>query len=100
MNYHAVKFLLKADFKSFCVGFYRVDTDKNIARNLFFTTIVKSDDIGIIIVLQKFLVHFQNPFVIAENIVDVSGFLAVLRRNLLYPSADFSLVNFRKFYVF
>ena len=56
--------------KLFGIGAYRIKADKEIAAQAVAFAIVKSDDVGIIIMLKILPVYFENFLVRAKNIGD------------------------------
>jgi hypothetical protein len=64
MYNHPVEFLGFGNREFSSVLFYPFNGDKNIAHNdAFFFRIIKSDDIGIGIMIQVLLVYLQQVFV-------------------------------------
>lgn len=71
----SVKFLIIRSLELFGVGFYSVQTDEKIAGKTITLTIIESNDIRVVIVLQILAIYLQYFFVRTENIRDFTDFL-------------------------
>ena len=77
----------------FGVGGNRVERYINIAIHACARGIIKGDDVGIVVVLEKLLIDGENLLIIAEDIVEVAYGIAILRSSALDPLLDFAEVD-------
>ena len=77
----------------FGVGGNRVKRYVNIAIHACARGIIKGDDVGIVVVLEKLLIDGENLLVVAEDIVEVAHRVAVLSCGALDPLLDFAEVD-------
>ena len=77
----------------FGIGGNRVKRYVNIAIHACARGIIKGDDVGIVVVLEKLLIDGENLLIIAEDIVEVAYGIAVLSCGALDPLLDFAEVN-------
>ena len=77
----------------FGIGGNRVERYVNIAIHACARGIIKGDDVGIVVVLEKLLIDGKDLLVIAEDIVEVAYRVAVLRSSALDPLFDFAEVD-------
>ena len=77
----------------FGVGGNRVKRYVNIAIHACARGIIKGDDVGIVVVLEKLLIDGENLLVVAEDIVEVAYGIAILRCGALNPLLDFAEVD-------
>ena len=77
----------------FSIGCNRVERYINIAIHACARGIIKGDDVGIVVVLEKLLIDSENLLVIAEDIVEVAYGIAVLSCGALDPLLDFAEVD-------
>ena len=75
------------------VGGNRVKRYVNIAIHACARGIIKGDDVGIIVVLEKLLIDSKDLLVVAEDIVEVAHRVAVLSCGALDPLFDFTKVD-------
>ena len=75
------------------VGGNRVERYVNIAIHACARGIIKGDDVGIVVVLEKLLIDGEDLLVIAEDIVEVAYGVAVLSCGALDPLLDFAEVD-------
>ena len=73
-----------------CNGFERY---VNVAIHACARGIIKGDDVGIVVVLEKLLIDGENLLIIAEDIVEVAYGIAVLSCGALDPLLDFAEVD-------
>ena len=77
------------------IGGNRVQRNINITIHACARGIIKGDDVGIVVVLEKLLIDGENLPIIAEDIVEVAYGIAILRSSALDPLFDFAEVNGR-----
>ena len=77
----------------FGVGGNRVKRYVNIAIHACARGIIKGDDVGIVVVLEKLLIDSKDLLVVAEDIVEVAHRVAVLSCGALDPLFDFAEVD-------
>ena len=75
------------------VGGNGVERYVNIAIHACARGIIKGDDVGIVVVLEKLLIDSKDLLVVAEDIVEVAHRVAILRSSALDPLLDFAEVN-------
>jgi hypothetical protein len=72
----------------FRIGAYGIEADEEVTAKAVAFTVVESDDICVIIVLQILAVHFEYLLVRAEDVTDIACLLPVGLGYRLDPSAD------------
>ena len=77
----------------FGIGGNRVKRYVNISVHACARGIIKGDDVGIVVVLEKLLIDSKDLLVVAEDIVEVAYRVAVLRSSALDPLFDFAEVD-------
>ena len=77
----------------FGIGGNRVKRYVNIAIHACARGIIKGDDVGIVVVLEKLLVDGKDLLVVAEDIIEVAYGIAILRSSALDPLLDFAEVD-------
>ena len=77
----------------FSVGGNRVKRYVNIAIHACARGIIKGDDVGIVVVLEKLTIDGENLLVVAEDIVEFAYRVAILRCGALDPLLDFAEVD-------
>ena len=77
----------------FGIGGNRVKRYVNIAIHACARGIIKGDDVGIVVVLEKLLIDSKDLLVVAEDIVEVAHRVAVLSCGALDPLFDFAEVD-------
>ena len=77
----------------FGIGGNRVERYVNIAIHACARGIIKGDDVGIVVVLEKLLIDGENLLIVAEDIVEVAHRVAVLSCGALDPLLDFAEVD-------
>ena len=77
----------------FGVGGNRVERYIDIAVHACARGIIKGDDVGIVVVLEKLLIDGKNLLIIAEDIVEVAYGVAVLSSSALDPLFDLTKVD-------
>ena len=77
----------------FGVGGNGVERDVDIAIHACARGIIKGDDVGIVVVLEKLLIDGKDLLVVAEDIVEVAHKVAVLSCGALDPLFDFAKVD-------
>ena len=77
----------------FGVGCNGVERYVNIAIHACARGIIKGDDIGIVVVLEKLLIDSKDLLVVAEDIVEVAHRVAVLSCGALDPLLNFAEVD-------
>ena len=75
------------------VGGNRVERYVNIAIHACARGIIKGDDVGIVVVLEKLLIDSKDLLVVAEDIVEVAHRVAVLSCGALDPLFDLTKVD-------
>ena len=79
----------------FGVGGNSIERDIDVAIHACARGIIKGDDVGIVVVLEKLLIDSKDLLVVAEDIVEVAYRVAVLGCGALNPLLDFADVNGR-----
>ena len=77
------------------IGGNCVQRNINIAIHACARGIIKGDDVGIVVVLEKLLIDGENLLISAEDIVEVAYGIAILSCGALDPLLDFAEVNGR-----
>ena len=77
----------------FGIGYNGVERYVNIAIHACARGIIKGDDVGIVVVLEKLLIDSKDLLIIAEDIVEVAYGIAVLSCGALDPLLDFAEVD-------
>ncbi len=75
------------------IGGNRVQRNINIAIHARARSIIKGDDIGIVVVLKELTIDGENLLVVAEDIVEFAYRVAILRCGALDPLLDFAEVD-------
>ena len=75
------------------VGGNRVERYIDVAIHACARGIIKGDDVGIVVVLEKLLIDSKDFLVVAEDIVEVAYGVAVLSCGALDPLFDFTKVD-------
>ena len=75
------------------VGGNRVERYIDVAIHACARGIIKGDDVGIVVVLEKLLIDSKDLLVVAEDIVEVAYGVAVLSCGALDPLLDFAEVD-------
>ena len=75
------------------VGGNRVERYIDVAIHACARGIIKGDDVGIVVVLEKLLIDGKDLLVVAEDIVEVAYGIAILRSSALDPLFDFAEVD-------
>ena len=77
----------------FGIGCNGVERYINITIHACARGIIKGDDVGIVVVLEKLLIDSKDFLVVAEDIVEVAYGVAVLSCGALDPLFDFAEVD-------
>ena len=77
----------------FGIGGNGVERYVNVAIHACARGIIKGDDVGIVVVLEKLLIDGKDLLVVAEDIVEVAYGVAVLSCGVLDPLLDFAEVD-------
>ena len=77
----------------FGIGGNRVERYIDVAIHACARGIIKGDDVGIVVVLEKLLIDSKDLLVVAEDIVEVAYGVAILRSSALDPLFDFAEVD-------
>ena len=77
----------------FGIGGNRVERYIDVAIHACARGIIKGDDVGIVVVLEKLLIDSKDLLVVAEDIVEVAYGIAILRSSALDPLLDFAEVD-------
>ena len=77
----------------FGIGGNRVKRYIDVAIHACARGIIKGDDVGIVVVLEKLLIDSKDLLVVAEDIVEVAYGIAVLSCGALDPLLDFAEVD-------
>ena len=93
MDDDTVQFVKERCAYLFGVGGNRVERYVNIAIHACARGIIKGDDVGIVVVLEKLLIDGEDLLIIAEDIVEVAHRVAVLSCGALDPLFDFAEVD-------
>ena len=74
---HAMQFLLICGANLLAVASHGIQRDEKVTTYNILLTIVESDDVGVIVVLQVLTVYLKDLFIIAENVGNISNLLAI-----------------------
>jgi len=77
----AVKFRLKGCCLGFGVITHTVEADVDFCRDLGRLRKIKSDDVGVVVVVQKLPIDFQYAFIRAEDIIQRFNAFPLLLEN-------------------
>ena len=77
----------------FRIGAYGIKADEEVTAKAVAFTVVESDDICVIIVLQILAVHFEYFLVRAEDIGDFTDSFSVSGGYGFYPFRGFTLLD-------
>ena len=77
----------------FGIGGNRVERYIDVAIHACARGIIKGDDVGIVVVLEKLLIDSKDFLVVAEDIVEVAYGVAVLSCGALDPLFDLTKVD-------
>ena len=77
----------------FGIGCNGVERYIDVAIHACARGIIKGDDVGIVVVLEKLLIDSKDLLVVAEDIVEVAYGIAVLSCGALDPLLDFAEVD-------
>ena len=75
------------------VGGNRVERYIDVAIHACARGIIKGDDVGIVVVLEKLLIDSKDLLVVAEDIVEVAYGITILGCGTLDPLLDFAEVD-------
>ena len=93
MDDDTVQFVKERCANLFGVGGNRVERYIDVAIHACARGIIKGDDVGIVVVLEKLLIDSKDLLVVAEDIVEVAYGVAVLSCGALDPLLDFAEVD-------
>ena len=93
MDYDTVQLVDERCAYLFGIGGNRVERYVNVTIHACARGIIKGDDVGIVVVLEKLLIDSKDFLVVAEDIVEVAYRVAVLRSSALDPLFDFAEVD-------
>ena len=93
MDDDTVQFVKERCANLFGVGGNRVERYVNIAIHACARGIIKGDDVGIVVVLEKLLIDGENLLIVAEDIVEVAHRVTILGCGALDPLLDFAEVD-------
>ena len=74
---HAMQFLLICGANLLAVASHGIQRDEKVTTYNILLSIVESDDVGVIVVLQVLTVYLKDLFIIAENVGNISNLLAI-----------------------
>ena len=95
MDDDAMEFALVRLIELLGIGAHGVEADNNIARNLIALGIIKSDDVGVIVVSKELAIAIENTLVVDELVANFAQPLAMELGNLANPGADVTSANSR-----
>ena len=93
MDDDTVQFVKERCAYLFGIGGNRVERYIDVAVHACARGIIKGDDVGIVVVLEKLLIDGKDLLVVAEDIVEVAYGIAVLSCGALDPLLDFAEVD-------
>ena len=93
MDDDTMKFVEKGCPHLLGVGGNGVKRDIDVAIHACARGIIKGDDVGIVVVLEKLLIDSKDLLVVAEDIVEVAHRVAVLSCGALDPLLNFAEVD-------
>lgn len=85
MNEHTVEFVVIVFTQHLGIGAHGIEGDVEVACQHCSCTIIKGDDVGVVVVLEILPISGEYLFVIAEDIVDFSQSAIVLRSDTAQP---------------
>ena len=86
MNNNTMQFLNERNALLISIGLHRIQRDEDIAIDTRTRCIVKSDDIGKVVVLKKLLIDGKNLIVVAKDIVQFAYRKTMIRRYRANPA--------------
>ena len=93
MDDDTVQFVKERCAYLFGIGGNRVERYIDVAIHACARGIIKGDDVGIVVVLEKLLIDGENLLIIAEDIVEVAYGIAILSCGTFDPLLDFAEVD-------
>lgn len=87
MNNHAIKFALISLAEPLGIRGHSVERDNDVAVNMPTARIIKSDNIGEIIMIKEITIHLQDVLIATELIVNCAHGSVMRRAHILNPSA-------------
>ena len=70
-----MQFVFVSKIKSTGIRAYGIETDKQVAIHRIRFAGIEGDDVGVVVMIEKFLIGFQDIFVITEKIGDIGCIL-------------------------
>ena len=89
----AMEFVKESGSYLLGIGRHSIKRNVYIAIHARTRAIIKGDDVGIVVVLEKLLIDGKDLLVVAEDIVEVAYRVAVLSCGTLDPLFDFADIN-------
>ena len=96
VNHHTQQLFLISLAEHFGIAAHRVERDKHISGDSAARGVVESDNIGVVIVLQKLAVHFQDFLIVAEDIGKRAHRLIESAGDSLNPAAHSLIAELRQ----
>ncbi len=84
----------------FGIGAHGIERDEEVAREAVALTIVESDDVGVVVVLEILAIDFQNFLIVAEYIGNIAHTFSVRFCHPTHPSTCLSPRDARHLYIY
>ena len=97
VNNDTVEFIVIRSAELFCIGAYRIQADEQVSGQAVALTIVESNDVRVVVVLQILAVYFQNFFIGTENISDFTESFSIGSSYGFDPFRSLAFLDFRHF---
>src|SRR5690554_2872164 len=94
MYYNTEQFLLIISSIHLCIRLHSIQTNKNISGNFIALTIIESNYICVIIMIEILSVYLKNFIIVTKDVCNFSDSFAVNASYFFYPLRCFSLLYF------
>ena len=98
MDDDAMKFIIVGLAKLLGIGADGIERNHDVAVNHIILIIIEGDDIGIVIMTQILVVHFENLLVIYKHIAYLSHLAAMRGSHLANPGTGVTLLDLWHFH--
>ena len=68
VHYHATQFLVIATPEEFGISPHSIEANNHVARHAAAITVVKRDDVGEVVMVEKFAISLEDVLIITEDI--------------------------------
>ena len=96
MDNHPVQFSKEILLQFMGIGFDRIEGDVDISFEGSTSGSVESDDIGEIVVFEVLVVYIDDGLVVAEDVVYITDYFAVVFGDVQKPLFDFPVIDLWK----